>query len=175
MVGKVMRRKVLMTSFMWEQHAWKYLKRYSLTVYLPRPQILTQLKPGGRLVFHKGNHYGHAQILTYIDRYPNGTYGEEVQDHEIEKPLEGLLDLKTQMDEFKLRLQGKYTKRYRIDDPREDFRHVVGDKRYGETINIYSISPYMPANYTGYTHEFFVNFDASEHRKQGFERSDMIV
>ncbi|KAL1463103.1 hypothetical protein WDU94_014890 [Cyamophila willieti] len=138
-------------------------------------EILAQLKPGGRLVFHKGNHYGHAQILTYIDRYPNGTYSEEIQDSEIEKPLEGLVSLKTQMDEFKLRLQGKYVKRYRIDNPQEDFRHVLGNKRYGETMNLYSVSPYMPPNYTGYTHDFFDSFDASVHRKQGFERSDMIV
>ncbi|XP_017300178.2 uncharacterized protein LOC103510691 [Diaphorina citri] len=136
-------------------------------------EILAQLKPGGRLVFHKGLHNGHYQSLAYIDRLPNGTYLREKSGYPIDKPLGGLISLKEQMDEYKVQLQGKYTKRYRIDKPEDNIWHALGLNRKAETIDAFSISPVMPPNYTGYTHKLRDKFD-SAFLREGYERSDFI-
>ncbi|KAI5744418.1 hypothetical protein M8J76_002086 [Diaphorina citri] len=121
----------------------------------------------GHLVGHSG------ESLAYIDRLPNGTYLREKSGYPIDKPLGGLISLKEQMDEYKVQLQGKYTKRYRIDKPEDNIWHALGLNRKAETIDAFSISPVMPPNYTGYTHKLRDKFD-SAFLREGYERSDFI-
>lgn len=116
-------------------------------------EIVEQLKPGGRLIYRKGEHYGNYQILTVIDRAPNGTILPEEEVWEMDETLEGLRSLKEQMDEYKLMLAGKYKKIWRIDMPPNP------PPEFSEGAHSHDRLYKKPRNYTGYTHAFFESWE----------------